>query len=143
MSKRSGANSKSKPPDFFVFFLDRSLGKFKVAEALRSAGVLVRVHSDHFREDEKDEVWLHDVGRRGWVVLAKDQAIRYNAIERRALLSGGVRAFILTSGGLTGDEMAAIFQNALPKMSRLLRKHQGPFIARVTRGADVKIVDRR
>lgn len=141
MSRRSGANSKSKPPEPFVFFLDRSLGKIKIAEALRSAGVFVRVHADHFQEDEKDEVWLSDVSRRGWVVLAKDQALRYNAVERRALLSGGVRAFILTSGNLTGDEMAAIFLAALPKMNRLLRKHQGPFIARVTRGVDVKIIE--
>jgi len=44
VSKRpSGANSRLKPPDPPVFFLDRSLGKHIVATALRSAGVAVEI----------------------------------------------------------------------------------------------------
>jgi len=51
----------------YTFFIDRSLGRFAVAEALRGAGVWVETHDQHFQQDEQDGVWLLEVGRRGWV----------------------------------------------------------------------------
>jgi hypothetical protein len=43
--KRSAASSsRRKPPEPLVFFIDRSLGRKKVPEALRAAGVEIRVH---------------------------------------------------------------------------------------------------
>ena len=98
--KRSAANSKTSPPKP-VFFLDRSLGKHVVADALRQAGVEVRIHTDHFAENELDEVWLREVGRHGWIVLTKDKNIRHRVLELSALITARVSAFILTSGNLT------------------------------------------
>lgn len=46
-----------------TFFLDRSLGKEIVAEALRVAGAHVEIHDDRFPPDAKDEDWLNEVGR--------------------------------------------------------------------------------
>ncbi len=48
-------------------------------------------------------------GSRGWIVLTKDERIRYRPNERRALLRSGVRAFILTGRNLTGEEMGEVF----------------------------------
>ena len=59
--------------DLPVFFLDRSLGKHIIAEALRQAGQDVRIHDDHFRQDTTDEEWLRQVGGQGWIVLTKDK----------------------------------------------------------------------
>jgi len=53
--KPSGANSPSKQPEEPVFFLDRSLGKHRVATALRQAGVILHIHDDHFPSDAKNE----------------------------------------------------------------------------------------
>jgi hypothetical protein len=89
------------PPEF-VFFLDRSLGRVHVSQALRALGADVKVHDDHFPLHARDSDWLPEVGRRGWVVLMKDKRIRRNQLERDALLAAGVRAFVLTSGNLTG-----------------------------------------
>jgi hypothetical protein len=47
-----------------IVFLDRSLGKHIVAEALRQAGAAVEVHDDHFLQDARDEEWLREVGQR-------------------------------------------------------------------------------
>lgn len=63
LKKRSGANSSSKLPEPLVFFLDRSLGKKKIADALRQAGERVGVHDDHFPPDAKDVDWLSGVGK--------------------------------------------------------------------------------
>ena len=49
-----------------VFFVDRSLGKRDVPEALRRAGETVEIHDDHFAPDAKDADWLSVVGTRGW-----------------------------------------------------------------------------
>ena len=140
--KPSGANFGSKPPESPIFFLDRSLGKKRIATALRLAGVTVHVHDDHFPSNAKDAEWLSQVGGHEWVVLTKDHRIRYRNIERMALLKAGVAAFILTSGDLQGEEMAAIFVKALPAVSRFLKKHKKPFIARVSRKGSVSMLFR-
>src|SRR6266581_6514163 len=131
--KRLGASSTSKSlPEVPSFFLDRSLGKKLIATALRAEGATVFVHDDHFPSDSRDEDWLAEVGRRGWIVLTKDTRIRYRALERNALIGAGVGAFILTAGNLNGPEMASVFVKALPRIQKFLGKHQRPFIANIT-----------
>lgn len=90
-------NSPSKQPEPPVFFLDRSLGKIRIATALRQAGAIVHIHDDYFPPNAKDEDWLTQVGLNGWIVLTKDHRIRYRNIERTALMRAGVGAFILTA----------------------------------------------
>jgi uncharacterized protein with PIN domain len=61
-----------------TFFVDRSLGR-RLGIALREAGWNVELHDDHFKDDTPDEKWLEEVGKKGWVVLTKDKAIRKKA----------------------------------------------------------------
>jgi PIN like domain len=137
-SKRpSAASSGSKLPERLVFFIDRSLGRKIVAQALREIGETVEVHDDHFATDAKDEDWLVELGKRGWIVFTKDDRIRYRVTERTALTSSRVRAFVLTSSQLQGTEMAAAFVTALPRIKRLIGKHAPPFIGRVSRSGKV------
>jgi predicted nuclease of predicted toxin-antitoxin system len=138
--KPSAANSRSKPHSPFVFFLDRNLGRKTIAEALRQAGAEVRIHDDHFPPAARDEEWLSEVGRRGWIVLTKDARIRYRGIERTALMNAGVRAFVLTAKNLQGSEMASVFVRALPAMTRFIVSHPPPFIARVTRSGAISML---
>lgn len=137
--KRSAANSKR--PEAFVFFLDRSLGRHVVADALTAAGAVVKVHADFFQEDAPDDDWLHWVGERGWLVLTKDKRIRYRKVEFAAVEQARVRLFVLTAGQITASEMGRIFVKALKKMERLATKHDEPFIARVTRAGNVSRYD--
>ena len=137
LKRPSAASSGSKPPEPLVFFIDRSLGRRIVAQALREVGETVEIHDDHFAPDAKDEVWLLEVGRRGWIVLTKDDRIRYRVTERTALMSARVRAFVLSSSQLQGAEMAAAFVKALPRIKRLIAKHVPPFIGRVSRSGKV------
>ena len=135
--RRSVASYKSKPRKPAVFFLDRSLGKRKIAAALRQAGVEVQVHDDHFAPDERDEDWLREVGERGWIVLTKDHRIRYRELESTAILKARACAFVLTGGNLQGEEMGQIFVKALPAIKRFMLRHPPPFIAKVTRAGSV------
>ncbi|MBI3370683.1 MAG: hypothetical protein HY017_02850 [Betaproteobacteria bacterium] len=117
-----------------VFFVDRSLGKHVVAQALRAAGARVEVHDDHFHQGATDVEWLTGAGARDWVVRSKDERIRRDPFERDAFEKARVKAFFLTQQGLAGPEMAEIFVRALPGILRRARHQPGPFIYTVSRG---------
>ncbi len=102
-------SSSASPPETPTFFLDRSLGRKTVAEALRSAGLNVVLHDEVFPPDASDAVWLRFAGERKLIVLTKGRAIRTRRLERETLFAASVRAVILTTADLTGSEMAKIF----------------------------------
>jgi hypothetical protein len=113
------------------FFIDRSLGRRIVPDALRAAGLTIHtmaaVYGEQIGQRLLDETWLLDVGQRGWVVLMKDDAIRRRPAERDALIAGGVRAFCLTNAQLKGEEQARRF---VANLGRILRQagRPGPYI---------------
>ena len=123
-----------------VLFLDECLGSTDVPMTLREMGVRVELLHDHFEADTADPVWLAAVGKLGWVVLTKDQRIRRRRAELQALLDAGVAAFVLASGNLTGKATAAAFVQAYPRMRKLLRDHELPFVARVDARGTVKLL---
>ena len=116
------------PPEFFI---DRSLGRHVVADALREAGVVVHVMADVYGErigqGLADEEWLRDVGERGWVVLMKDAKIRYRPAELGVIIDHGLQAFCLTNANLRGVEMAARLVANLPRIVRVAQE-PGPYI---------------
>jgi len=131
--------SAAKPPDETVFFIDRSLGIDPVRTELTRAGFVVEIHDDHFARDEEDRIWLRTVGERGWVVLTKDQRLRYRPLEIAALRASKARVFVLTAGNLRGVEIATVFMAALPRIYKVLHTLPGPFVARVSRSGHVAI----
>jgi predicted nuclease of predicted toxin-antitoxin system len=122
-----------------TFFLDRSLGKKVVAQALKAAGAHVEIHDDHFASDARDEEWLTDVGLRGWVVLTKDRKFHTRILEITAIARSQVRVFKLTAAGLQGPEMASIFVKSISKINRFVTGNSAPFIATIDRNAKVKL----
>lgn len=124
-------------PKSLVFFVDRCLGR-RVFNALKQAGLTVKFHDDEFAPNALDIEWLPEVGRQGWIVLTKDQAIGRNTIERIAVASSNVRLFMLNRQDFTGDQMIEIFCKAIGAMQNFIRKHPAPFIAKVNRAGEVK-----
>jgi predicted nuclease of predicted toxin-antitoxin system len=122
-----------KPPEPFVVFLDRSLGKQVIATALRTAGIQVEVHDDHFSADAKDPEWLTEAGRNGWVVLTKDKKIKYRIVEMAAVVAADARVFTLTAGSVQGSEMAEIFVRAMPKIKAYVEANAPPYIVRLSK----------
>jgi predicted nuclease of predicted toxin-antitoxin system len=140
-SKKQSALNLPSPPEPLVFFVDRSLARRVIPDALRGAGVPVEVHDDHFSQDAQDQLWLAEVGKRGWVVLTKDQHLRYRTVEKNALISAKVRAFVLTArGDLSGAEIGQIFVRALPAIMKLCVMVPSPFVAHVRRDGSVSIM---
>ena len=120
-------------------FLDKCLGRYDVANALRAAGARVEVHHDHFDQDAEDAVWLPSVGAKGWIVLSKDRHFRHNYLELVAMFRGNVRAFVLSATDMTGSGMAQAFVAALPHILSFASKFDPPFVAHITATSNVKM----
>lgn len=114
------------------FFVDRSLGRHVVPDALRAAGATVHVMADVYGErigqGLADTEWLRDAGANGWVVLMKDNKVRHRPAELEALTTSGVRAFCLTNANLRATEMAQRFVDQLPRIQSIASEHLGPYI---------------
>ncbi|MEK6712177.1 MAG: hypothetical protein AABZ64_16540 [Nitrospinota bacterium] len=130
-------SSTSEPPDLPVFFIDHSLGRIAVPEALRHHGREVKVLSELFPESCEDAVWLQEVGRRGWIVFTKDKGIKNRSIYIQAIMNAGAAAFVLTAGNLTGAQMAEVFVKALPAIVRFVEAFSPPFIVTVSRAGEL------
>jgi predicted nuclease of predicted toxin-antitoxin system len=89
-----------------TFFIDRCLGNKLIVDTLRSAGINVEIHDDHFNKNTQDVDWIPEIGKRGWIILTKDARIGKNKLERLAVANAEVRMFVLISQNLSGSDMA-------------------------------------
>ena len=101
-----------------VFFTDRDLGK-QFPALLRNAGISVEGHADHFLDDAKDEDWIVEVGKRGWVVLTHDKRIRYKPNELAAVKAAGIAMFVLI-GKAPHAVLAQNFINTINRIEAFL-----------------------
>lgn len=124
----SAASSSSRPPEALVLFLDESLDSDSIAEALIEAGASVERLTAHLPKGTSDEVWLSLAGRNDWVVVTRDKRIRYRRLERLALQTASVRAFVFTGGNVTIKETGATLAAAVPAIRRICGSVSGPFI---------------
>lgn len=115
----------------YVFFTDRDLGKGFPAR-LRQAGLWVERHSDHFAPDTPDEVWLPEVGRRGWVALTHDERIRYKPNELAAVMRYQV-PLLVVQGRAPLPQLAEWFVQTLPRIKTFVDANKPPYIAKVQR----------
>lgn len=122
--------SLDSPPEF-TLFLDRGASVKRLLEYLQEQGVSFVRHDDFFPQNTPDTVWLTKVGAQGWFVLTLDQRIRYNPLEKQALLASGIGSFIIVAKNQTGQELAACVRRALPAMRAFAARTPRPFIAKV------------
>jgi hypothetical protein len=111
-------------------FVDRGLGRYLVPQALREAGLTVVTMAEVFGDREQqveDDEWLERAGREGWVVFTKDKRIRYRHVEIEAIRLHRVKAFVLASGNLTGQQQAGRLVENLERI-RAATESPGPFV---------------
>jgi hypothetical protein len=141
--KPSGGRAHSpspSPPEDLIVYLDENLCNSRaILDTLARLNVRFERHLDHFARGTLDEIWLPMVGSQGWVLLTSDKRIRYNFLERRALEQNSVREFVFTSGNMSGQDMAAALELALPKVRRFCRKLKPPFVASITRTGEIHL----
>lgn len=112
------------------FFVDRSLGRHQVADALRQAGWKLRKHVEVFElRDERiaDVEWLEYCGREGLIVLAKDRKLRYRPSEIAVIKNYRLKAFVLSSGNLNAADQTRRFLDNAERIKAACTR-TGPFI---------------
>jgi hypothetical protein len=140
LRKQFDGSLQQSPLDDFVLFLDENLHKCApVLALLEKSGTRYVRHADKFIAGEIDEKWLPKVSQEGWVILTKDKGIKYNELEIAAIKENKGREFVFGSGNWSGDQMADILSKALPKMKRLAKKTEAPFIASLTQTGAVHL----
>jgi predicted nuclease of predicted toxin-antitoxin system len=129
-----------KLPEQLVLFLDRALGKHKVANILLNSqdkyeGIEVVVHclDDFFPPDTPDENWLKHAGENSWIVITKDKKIRYRKPEFEMVRKHNVRMFTLTSGNITAEDIGDILSKSIPAIAKFVRTTEPPFIATISK----------
>jgi hypothetical protein len=101
----------------------------------------VIAHDEVFPPDAEDAVWLAEAGRRRWIVLTKDERIRWKPGEQSAIVKWGVRCFVLhPSRGLTGDDMAEILVRVLPRIIKHAEAERAGFVKTVSRQGRIRHV---
>lgn len=111
------------------FLLDRSLGRYQLADALRAEGLVVHTLWSVYGTAEQrleDHDWVADAGLHGWIVLSADKRLRYSVTTRR-LAMHQVGVFQLASGNLTGREQVRWYLDNLEAI-RLACTEPKPFI---------------
>ncbi len=119
-----------------IFFADRNLGRHTFPDRLRQAGIQIEVHDDHFEKDEADRLWIPRVASWEWIIITTDRRIRYNALEKQAVVNAKARVIALPGGNAKTEELAVNFVNSIAKVERFVNRHSPPFIAVLMRPAE-------
>lgn len=127
----SPSRRQLKQPEHPEFLVDRSLGRHHLPDALRALGYVVHTLADAYGERRaqqiEDQEWIERAGRENWVVLTKDDRIRYRRAERDAFVAANLRVFCLTTAKLRGEDQAARFVNNINRIVQRAGK-PGPYI---------------
>ena len=140
MSPTSGkpsASSTGSLPERRALFIDRCAWSAALGRALVDAGIEFAAHHDHFAHDAPDEVWLTAAADKGWLVVTRDQRIRYRANELAAMQRARLHVFVFTQGGLTGAETGSILVRCHTAMQRHATQVPPPAFFSLTRAGEV------
>src|SRR5437870_10467764 len=100
-----------------------------MAGILRGADLKVEVHDQHLAQDAPDPEWLAFAGKNNWIVITRDERIRYRVAEKQAFRRAKAGAFVLVVQGNFGAEsLAENFLKALPKFRWLVERKNTPSV---------------
>lgn len=121
-----------------TLFVDRDLWSRTLDATPREAGIPFVAHRDRFAHDTPDAQWLAAAAEHGWVIVTRDQRIRYRANEVAAVRRGRLHLFALSSGNLSAAESARIVVAAWPRIRAAVRDHAPPMLWRIDRSGRIR-----
>ena len=113
------------------FLLDRSVGGRVLVTRLRTAGwdarTLAEEYGDKRAQSMRDEEWIAEATRSGFLLLAKDHKVASRPLEAQAIYLNDARVIAFARGELTGAEMGDICLTHEKAIHRLASV-QPPFV---------------
>jgi hypothetical protein len=117
--------------------MDRCAWSGALGRALSEAGIPFVAHRDQFAHDTPDDIWLSAAADKGWLVVTRDQRIRYRPNELGAMRRARLHVFVFTQGGLTGAETGSIVVRCHAAMLQLATEVPPPAFFSLTRSGEV------
>jgi hypothetical protein len=139
--RRSRSKRRKPPPKGFTLYLDHNLDYDELVEKLDRAGIRYKRHREFFSGSTDDTVLLRKVGERKWILVTFDKKQRTRFLERKLIDQFKIREFVFTSSriGDPGD----LLVKANRQMRNLCKKHNGPFVASISRSGKVYFREER
>ncbi len=125
------------PPESRQLFIDRCAWSGALGHALESAGIGFVAHHHLFRHDTPDDEWLAAAADSAWLVVTRDQRIRYRANDLAAMKRARLHVFVFSQGGLTAQETGHILVRCYPPMLRQASIVEPPAFFSLARSGDV------
>ena len=124
-----------------VSFFDRDVGTAlpKALDILRLP-TNVEYHQNHFPTDAQDDVWMADVGPRGWIVVGHDSQHHRRPIELSAIQQYGIGCFYLWGRHAVRWEKMRCFPNAYQRIFEAIDTTPKHFVYRITQVSRLEIV---
>ena len=128
-----------------TLFWDKNIGT-TIPRALRMLNppdVSVRYYQEEYpgsssTPEPGDDLWLSDVGNKGWFVVTQDQRLHRNAPELRAIKHHNVGCFYLKGAS---DSRWDIFRHFVCSFDRIIQVAEDtprPFVYRIQRTGNLR-----
>ena len=115
-----------------ILFFDRNTGTaLPRALALLKPPHPIEYHQAHFDQTTADDVWLAEVGRRGWVVIAQDYNFHRRPHELDAIKRYSIGVFYLWGANSPRWEIARVFMRAYDAVVTAEETIAKPFVYRI------------
>jgi hypothetical protein len=124
-----------------IIFFDRNTGTAlpKALELLKLP-VPVEYHQQHFQQDTPDDVWLSEVGKRGWTVIGNDYSFHRRPNELEAIRRYQTGVFYLWGANSPRWEIARVFLRAFEALQEIEATEAKPFVFRILKDARLQRV---
>jgi hypothetical protein len=88
---------------------------------------LAEPYSEQQAQHIRDATWIHDATCDGLVLLHADKRIRYQPLEKAAMLEAGARSFALSTNNLSGEAIVHRYLRFREQMEEIINRRQGPY----------------
>jgi len=126
-----------------ILFFDRSIGVV-VPQVLQWKSLRfpfqLHYHEQHFAVDEKDDIWLSQVGKWGWTVIGHDSKYHKKPPELSAIKPYKIGCFYLWGAENTRWEKLTCFARAYDRIVEADGATPKPFIYRVSRTGRLNMI---
>ncbi len=92
----------------------------------------MRVHDEHFKPDEVDEVWLAECGRRSWVAITPDRRILKDPVSMKAIGANNGRVLFLPQNNKNPVMWAPMLIENWAQIGRVLISRKAPFVGKLS-----------
>jgi len=98
---------------------------------LRAVGFKVYVHSEYFKDDTDDDVWIPSVQGRGWIIFSSDKRIAKDPLNIRAVLDSKAQVIMTSNNNALPEFWGAAFIIGRMRIARLLENNPGPVFIQI------------